>query len=71
MSASDIIAAFGGIKQLSGITGASTDAVRMWRQIGIPPRYWHVLVDLAGRAGVPGITFETLQATKPVKQEAV
>ena len=31
----------------------------------VPAKHWHVLVDHAARAGIAGITFASLQATKP------
>jgi hypothetical protein len=65
MSALDIIAAMGGKHDLAALTGAKPNAVTQWRRIGIPSRYWHVLVEEAARRGIEGITFDALAASKP------
>lgn len=65
MTPADMIAALGGKHQVSALTGATPNAVTQWRRIGIPAKYWHVLVPHAEQAGIPGITFAALQATKP------
>jgi len=65
MSASDIIKTLGGRQSVAAITGARATAVGMWRRIGIPAKYWPVLVDHAAAHGLADITFASLRATKP------
>lgn len=65
MTPAEIIAALGGKHEVSTLTGATPNAVTQWRRIGIPSKYWHVLVSHAEASGIPGITFAALQATKP------
>jgi len=70
MSAAAILEAFGGKHAVSGLTGASPNAVTQWRRIGIPSRYWHVMVEEAKAKRIKGITFEALKASKPMPAEA-
>jgi hypothetical protein len=70
MTGPEIIEAFGGRQAIATLTGAEPDAVTQWRRNGIPAKYWHVLVAHAHTAGVPGITFEALRASRPVKVAA-
>lgn len=65
----DIIAAFGGRQATALLTGAAPAAVTQWRRIGIPSRYWHVLVEEAQRRGIDGITFDALAASKPASAQ--
>ncbi len=68
MDAHRIIAALGGKRAVAELTGSKPNAVTQWHRIGIPFKFWHVLVDRAAQAGVDGVTFETLQGTKPPSQ---
>ena len=52
----EIIKAAGGAKAVAKATGL-TDGVRKWTQIGIPDRYWPILIDL-----VPELRLEELYA---------
>lgn len=70
MTAADIIAAFGGRREMAAITGADPSAVTQWRRIGVPARYWPELVEQGAARGIEGITFDVLRATKPVRVEA-
>jgi hypothetical protein len=65
MAPAEIIAALGGKHEVARITGATPNAVTQWRRIGVPAKFWHVLVEHAAGAGVPGITFAVLQSSKP------
>jgi hypothetical protein len=65
MTTPEIIEALGGRQAVAEITGSHPAAVSMWRRNGVPAKHWHVLVDHAVRAGIAGITFASLQATKP------
>lgn len=51
---SEIIAAAGGIDMVKSKTGLK-DGVRKWVQIGIPDRYWPILIGLA-----PSLTVDEL-----------
>ncbi len=42
MNAAGIINAFGGRQVIATITAARAGAVYMWRQIGVPGKYWNV-----------------------------
>ena len=73
MTSSDIIKAFGGIGPVSEIAGQNRKAVEQWKRIGIPPQYWHKLVEAGESLSVSGITFAALEATRhprPTKQAA-
>jgi DNA-binding transcriptional regulator YdaS (Cro superfamily) len=70
MSPAEIITALGGKHALAALTGASPNAVTQWRRIGVPAKYWDVLVDHAAAKGVAGITFPALRATKPAPGRA-
>jgi hypothetical protein len=67
MNATQIIDAFGGRPAMATLTGANEQAVRQWGRIGVPSKYWHVLVRRAAETGVAGVTFEVLAATKAGK----
>ena len=56
---------FKGRRDVASITGATPNAVAQWYRIGIPPKYWPVLVDVARDRGVQDVTFDALAATKP------
>ncbi len=65
MTAPEIIEAFGGTASVADLTGARPNAVTQWRRIGIPSKYWDVLVERAATTGIGGITFASLRASKP------
>ncbi len=56
----EIIAAAGGLKVVAEKTGLK-DGVRKWPEIGIPDRYWAILIEL-----LPGLTAEELYAANLV-----
>ena len=70
MDAHQIIVALGGKRVVAELTGSKPNAVTQWHRIGIPSKFWHVLVLRAEQSGVGGITFDTLQGTKPVASQA-
>jgi len=70
MTGPEIIEAFGGRQAISTLTGADPDAVTQWRRNGIPAKYWHVLVERAHAASIPGITFDALRASRPAREAA-
>ena len=45
MTPADIITALGGKHEVARITGATPNAVTQWRRIGVPAKFWHVLVE--------------------------
>ncbi len=55
-----IIEAAGGLKVVAEKTGLK-DGVRKWPEIGIPDRYWAILIEL-----LPGLTAEELYAANLV-----
>jgi len=59
-----IIEAAGGLKAVAEKTGLK-DGVRKWPDIGVPDRYWAVLIDL-----VPGLTPEDLYDANRAAREA-
>ncbi len=61
MTADVIIAAFGGTKPLSEITGASRNAVANWARDGIPAKYWPLLARTARSKRIRSIGLETLE----------
>lgn len=65
MDATDIINALGGKHAVSTLTGAKPNAVTQWRRIGVPAKFWPVLVERAAEAGIEGITFDALRVSKP------
>lgn len=65
--ASVIINAFGGPRVVAREFGAHLSAPSNWIKDGIPSRFWPAFVAKAAAAGIPGVTFDTLQATKPAK----
>jgi hypothetical protein len=67
MTTDEIFEAFGGIAALMALTGARRNAINNWRWDGIPYRYFRVLLREAERAGIRGISLETLEASRPIK----
>jgi len=67
MTSHEILSAFGKPKIIHEITGADPRAIRAWKRNGIPAKYWHEFVQEAEQRGIPGVTFDTLKATKPPK----
>jgi hypothetical protein len=65
MTPADIITALGGKHEVARITGATPNAVTQWRRIGVPAKFWHVLVEHSAQSGVSGISFDVLRGTKP------
>jgi deoxyribodipyrimidine photolyase-like uncharacterized protein len=65
MSPTEIIQALGGKHELAALTGAKPNAVTQWHRIGIPSKYWDVVVEHAAARGIGQITFAVLRATKP------
>lgn len=70
MDAHQIIVALGGKRAVAELTRSKPNAVTQWHRIGIPSKFWHVLVTHAEQSGVRGITFDTLQGTKPTPTQA-
>jgi hypothetical protein len=71
MTTDEIFDAFGGIASLMAITGARRNAINNWRYDGVPYRYFRVLLREAERAGIRGISLETLEASRPAKTTEV
>lgn len=69
-NARDIIKTLGGRDAVSRLTGATPNAVRAWYRIGVPYRYWDVLVNAATADALEGVTFDALRKTKPAEQAA-
>ena len=67
MTTDEVFEAFGGVSRLVEITGARRNAVNNWRYDGVPYRYFRVLLREAERAGIRGISLETLEASRPAK----
>ena len=55
---------FGGRRAVAAITGATPNAVAQWYRIGIPAKFWPILVDTAKTRKIDGITFDALASTK-------
>lgn len=64
MTYESLLAAFGGIEQVMGITHAKRNAVNNWRAAGIPFRHWPALIQAAIERGIPDVNFETLHETR-------
>ena len=63
-STEDVLTAFGGKDQVAALTGAKPRAVEQWVRIGVPYRYFGLLVKEAHQRGIPGITHATLHTAK-------
>jgi predicted RNA polymerase sigma factor len=59
-----IIDAFGGREAVAELVGAKPRTVEMWKRIGVPHKHFALLVAIARRRGMRGVTFETLYAAK-------
>jgi hypothetical protein len=61
-----IIDLFGGNMALSKLVGRSDSAISRWRDNGIPPAFWPLILDLADAHGLADqITIEELRAGLP------
>jgi len=59
----DIIHRFGGPAALRRLLNEPCyQKIYHWQSRGIPARHWQRLIDLAGREGIAGVTFERLAA---------
>jgi hypothetical protein len=67
MTTDEIFEAFGGTPGLMAVTHASRNAVNNWRYDGVPYRHFRALLREAERAGIRGISLETLEASRPAK----
>jgi hypothetical protein len=63
MTVDEILIALGGRNAVGQALGVSRSAPYNWRQDGIPARHWHVLVQMAAKRGIKGVTFDVLAAT--------
>jgi predicted RNA polymerase sigma factor len=59
-----IIAAFGGRAAVAALTEARVRTVEQWLRIGVPHKYFELLVTHARARGLRGISYETLYAAK-------
>ena len=59
-----IIAALGGRDAVAELTGARPRTVEQWLRIGVPHKYFGLLVETARRRGLRGLTHEALYAAK-------
>ena len=59
-----IIAAMGGREALAELTGARVRTVEQWGRIGIPHKHFDLLVKVAKRRGISGVTHQALYAAK-------
>ena len=64
MDTSAIIERLGGTGETAKICVVTPAAVTLWKQTGIPPRHWHRIVSFAEEKGIPGITFDVVQADR-------
>lgn len=61
MSIAEIVALWTSPEALANSIGAKADTVRKWRARGsIPIRWWPQIVSAARRAGIKGVSLETL-----------
>jgi hypothetical protein len=60
-----IIDLFGGNKTLSKLVGRSDSAVSRWRDNGIPPSFWPLILDLADAHAIDEVTIDELRAGLP------
>jgi len=62
MTAAEIVEAYGGTRALSQITGASRNAVAMWRRDGVPSKFWPLLARTPTPKGNKRVTLAILEA---------
>ena len=67
MTFDELLAAFGGRDEVMAITRSARNAVNNWRHDGVPFRHWKALIEAAGERGIPGITLDTLEGTRPAR----
>jgi hypothetical protein len=67
MTTDELIEAFGGRDVVMEITGAARNAVNNWRHDGVPYKHWKALIEAAEVRGVPGITLDALESTRPAR----
>lgn len=60
-----IIDLFGGNTVLARLVGRSDSAISRWRDNGIPPAFWPLVLDLADAHGLDDVTIEELRAGLP------
>ena len=60
-----IIDAFGGNTALGRLVGRSDSAVSRWRDNGIPPSFWPLILDLADAHDLDEINIDELRAGLP------
>lgn len=60
-----IIDLFGGNTELAKLVGRSGSAISRWRDNGIPPAFWPLILDLAEAHGLDEVTIEELRAGLP------
>jgi hypothetical protein len=60
-----IIDLFGGNMALSKLVGRSDSAISRWRENGIPPSLWPLILDLAAARRLDDITIDELRAGLP------
>lgn len=65
MTTDDVIKLFGGRSKVAVITGCRPNAVTQWRYAGVPFKVWPALITKAASLGIEGVTFETLEGTRP------
>lgn len=64
-----LIRSLGGKAKLAEHLGLERDVLTKWHRRGIPSRYWHRVIELAGSAEIM-VTAEDLDRTKPVAERA-
>lgn len=60
MTVSEVLALFGTSADVARITGAKPSNVRMWKVLGIPPRWHHKIVEAARERGLSQVTHDLL-----------
>lgn len=60
-----IIDLFGGNMALSKLVGRSDSAISRWRDNGIPPSFWPLILDLAAARHFDEVTIDELRAGLP------
>jgi hypothetical protein len=65
-----IIDLFGGNTALAKLVGRSDSAISRWRDNGIPPRFWPLILDLADGHGFEEITIDELRAGHRIARRA-
>lgn len=60
-----IIDLFGGNTALGKLVGRSDSAISRWRDNGIPPAFWPLILDLADAHALPEVSIDELRAGLP------